>query len=331
MKKLRIYGAFTLGLSGIFLALPAFSQNQRPYLTGATIYISVDDWADIWLNDIQIVESQPITPDSKGFQTIQCIPQHLCYFQNENILAIENQDAYKVPRLADDRVGLAYILRLRLSNGTQLTFSSNDLAEHRSAYIPDRTEAEPRGWRKLTFDDSGWPEAQSTGTSIPNLALLTDPETNLVIQFLSATGISSKSQYPGERHLYRRKIFLDIGPNPYCAPQTAATVVPVQADFEMERVEPLLTPRVSPMLASAPLPTPTPWVLLQWRPSPLPTQVPPSWPTATPTLVPSNPAVQPPKTRWKRLNLSRCPPLNLRPGWLPIRWWSMPLRFNKSR
>jgi hypothetical protein len=312
MRKLWLCGGFAIGLAGIFLTLPAHSQNTSPYLTGATIYISVDDWADIWLNDIQIVDSQPITPAAKGFQTIQCIPQHLCYFQRENILAIENADAYKVPQPTDDRVGLAYILRLRFSNGTQLTLSSNDLADHKAAYIPDRMEAEPRGWRRLDFDDGSWPEAQSTGTAIPNLALLTDPETNLAIQFLSATGISSRAQYPGERHLYRRKIFLDIGQNPYCASQTLAAV-PVPVAPKMERVEPVPTATALPWLVPAPVPTPTPWVLLQWRPSPLPTQVPPSWPTATPTPVPPRPTIQTPQRRRKKVKLKPTPTLGFAP------------------
>jgi hypothetical protein len=242
---------------------PGYAQTPAPYLTSATLYISVDDWADIWLNDIQIVDSQPRTPDSKGFQVIQCIPRHLCYFQRENLLAIENSDAYKIPQPLDDRVGIAYILKLRLSNGAEISLSSNDLADHRASYLPDRMEAEPRGWRKPAFDDGTWPEAGSVGTAIPDLAPLSDPMTHLPVQFLSATGTDSRARYPGERHLYRRKIFLDIVPNPHCGDPTEAS--------------------------DSPFPKPPPPASFTAGPSLLPTQVYPAWPVPTPTAISPSP------------------------------------------
>lgn len=309
MRKVGSYGAIVIWFAGIFSALRAYPQDSSPYLTGATIYISVDDWADIWLNDIEIVDSQPITPAALGFQTIQCIPQHLCYFQRENILAIENTNAYKVPAPVDDRVGVAYILRLRLSNGTQLTFSSDDLADHKSAYIPDRMEAEPRGWRKLAFEDGSWPQAQSVGTTIPNLASLFDPETHLATQFLSARSTDSEARYPGERHLYRRKIYLDIGPNPYCAPVTVVSVVPfAPKTFKVDTVP---TATVLSRLFPVPVPTPTPRGFIQWRPSPLPIQVPPIWPTPTP--IPSSPAVQTHKMLRKKVKPKPTPTFEFAP------------------
>ena len=256
--SLNVFGFFVL-LAFLGPVSPGGAQTTAPYLTSATLYISVDDWADIWLNDIQIVDSLPRTPESKGFQTIQCVPQHLCYFQRENLLAIENADAYKIPQPLDDRVGIAYVLRLRLSNGTELTLSSNDLAEHRANYLPDRMQPEPRGWRKPAFDDGTWPEAESTGTVVPDLAQLFDPETHLPAQFLSATGTDSKARFPGERHLYRRKIFLDIGSNPDCG--------------------------ATPAAAFLPSPTPAPPAAFEERHPPLPTPVYPGWPAPTPTAV----------------------------------------------
>jgi hypothetical protein len=284
----RVVAAKVLKTFGfLFLALvlgpvsPGGAQSPAPYLTSATLYISVDDWADIWLNDIQIVDSQPRTPDSKGFQVIQCVPQHLCYFQRENLLAIENSDAYKIPQPLDDRVGIAYILRLRLSNGKELTLSSNDLAEHRSSYLPDRMEAEPRGWRKPAFDDSTWPEAGSTGAVIPDLAPLSDPETHMPVQFLSATGTDSKARYPGERHLYRRRIFLELNPNPHCGAPAAASY--------------------------SPLPAPTAITVFTPRPSPLPTQVYPSWLAPTPTAILPSPTASIAASRRKKWKLRPTP------------------------
>jgi hypothetical protein len=195
----------------------AFSQETRPYLTGATIYISVDDWADIWLNGIPIVDSQRRTPEEKGFQKIQCVPEHICYFRQENVLAIVNTNAYVKPQFAGDQVGLAYSLHLRFSNGAQTVLSSNDLDENRAFFVPEREDREPSGWHLLNFDDSNWTSALSQGFHIPGLANLTDPETGIPSVFLSSRPVQPPR--PGERHLYRRRFPLDIGPSPYC-PET---------------------------------------------------------------------------------------------------------------
>lgn len=192
-------------------------EPTKPYLTGAILYLSVDDWADIWLNGIPIVDSQRRTPEEKGFQKIQCVPEHICYFRQENILAIVNANAYVKPQPAGDQVGLAYSLHLRFSNGAQTVLSSNDLDENRAFYISEREEREPLGWHLLNFDDSNWASALSQGFHIPGLANLTDPETGIPENFLIAHPVQPPG--PGERHLYRRRFSLDIGPSPYC-PET---------------------------------------------------------------------------------------------------------------
>lgn len=194
----------------------AFAQSAPPYLISATLYIAVDDWADVWLNGFPIVYSQPYTPELKSYKTFVCLPKHLCYFKEENILAIENTNAYHIPPPHDDRAGIAYELKLRFSDGTEQTLSSNDLSEHRAYYIPGREMGEPMGWHLATFDDQGWEKANGTGLRIPGVASLSDPETGQPVQFLSAAGDTSQARYPGERHLYRRKFSLRISPNPLC-------------------------------------------------------------------------------------------------------------------
>ncbi|HVZ81098.1 MAG TPA: hypothetical protein VHE12_09955 [bacterium] len=197
---------------------PGRAQTPRPYLTGATLYISVDDWADIWLNGIPIVDSQRRTPASKGFQTIQCLPDHLCYFHRDNVLAISNSNAYSSIPLPGDQVGLAYALHLRFSDGSRMVLTSNEVPENRSFYLADREEKEPKGWHGTLFDDSGWPSASNGGFHVQGLAELTDPETHAPVAFLTTR--PGERPVPGERHLYRRRFSLDIGPSPYCPPST---------------------------------------------------------------------------------------------------------------
>jgi hypothetical protein len=194
------------------------AEGSKPYLTGATLYISVDDWADIWLNGIPIVDGQRRTGDDKSFQTIHCLPEHLCYFHRDNLLAILNSNAYRDPQSGDDQVGLAYSLHLRFSDGTQTVLTSNDPDEDRAFYREDREETEPRGWHNPSFDDTGWASAGLEGPKVPGLAELTDPETGIAIAFLTTRpGLRPK---PGERHFYRRRFSLDIGPSPYCPPSS---------------------------------------------------------------------------------------------------------------
>ena len=212
---LKIGFPASLGLAFLLSGSTALAQN-RPYLKSATLYISVKDWADIWLNGIPIVDSQPFTSESRGFQTIACIPRHLCYFQAENILAIENSDAYRQPKPQDDPVGVSYFLRLQLSDGREMTLSSNEVSDHKALYLPVRETMEPEGWHRLNFNDESWSPAFETGLKVPGLASMTDPKTRQSVEFLSASGNTPKAAYPGERHLFRRKFSLNLDPNPLC-------------------------------------------------------------------------------------------------------------------
>jgi hypothetical protein len=292
-----------LFLAFLGFSSPALSQNPT-YLKSATLYLAVDGWADIWLNGIPIRESQPSTPVLKGFRTIPCLPEHICYFQNENILAIENSNAYNGPVPLKNQVGIAYILRLWLSNGTELTLSSNDATNNRSYYLPNRESGEPYGWRQASFADGNWSFPYVIGPIIPGVASLIDPETHQTIQFISATGASPKAQYPGERHLYRLKFHLNISPNPLCS----QSKVP---DADRSATLPFNTPTAQPVLprpTSTPLPiiNPTPNPVFAWRPTPRPTLTsiaisPPVWtpifqpaPTASFTPMPVRKIAIPP-------------------------------------
>jgi hypothetical protein len=249
----------------------ARAQEAKPYLASAVLYISVDDWADIWLNGIPIRDSQPYTPSTGPFQKIDCIPEHLCYFHRDNILAIEATNAVQHPPPREDHAGVAYILRLTFSNGTQYSLSSNDAADHRAFYVASRFSPEPRGWHYLDFDDSGWGPAIGTGGTIPFAAPLVDPQNGRLVQFLSSTNQRGLARYPGERHLFRVRFSLDIDPRPGCspgepnaqssapavrsgipAPPPAYTAVPSPT---MRWALPALPPRIDPQAAAEPLET----------------------------------------------------------------------------
>ena len=171
------------------------------------------------MNGIPIIENQRTTTDDKGCQVTTDIPEHLCYFQEENTLAIENANSYNSPSPLNHQIGIAYVLKLKFSDGSEATFSSNDLADQRSFYNPNREVGEPRGWQEPSFNDRNWPTPYAIGPSIPGVAPLLDPETHQEIQFVSAAGAFSQSRFAGEKHLYRRYFHLNIRPNPRCAQQ----------------------------------------------------------------------------------------------------------------
>ena len=203
------------------LDFSARAQAQLPYLTAATFYISVDDWADLWLNGIPVIDSQPYTGAEKGPQRRNCLPEHLCYFQKNNILAIEVADAVKKREPLEDFAGIAYSLELDFSDGTHRILTSAEVDQHRSYYLPDRMAGTPPGWHKLIFNDDGWEKAKGNPAGIVGLAVVSHPGNGNTLPFLSASSFYSKGQRMGERHLFRREFSLDIAPHPNCPTPTA--------------------------------------------------------------------------------------------------------------
>lgn len=288
---MRRFLAQILTITILVLSGTPFSRAQAPapYLVAATFYISVDDWADMWLNGIPVIDSVPYTSVQKGIYINHCEPQHLCYFQRENILSIlvtENTQTFKP---GQDSAGIAYVLKLRYSDGTAMTLSSNDVDQHVSFYNPDRYSGDLRGWHNKVYNDAAWPKAQSIGTLVPYLATLSDPETKQEIQFLSASGITAQAKYPGERHLFRRKFSLNIDTSRCGTPTPGAKIEPVflsQTEGPRHAVltpTPTVVPRptATPVPTRTPTPVPTPAVVM--RPKPLPIRT--FYRTATPVPI----------------------------------------------
>jgi hypothetical protein len=207
----------------------------------------VDQTADFWLNGY-FLKREFYTGLQGGPRLVMFFPDHLCYFQRQNVLAI------RVTNEGHPNIGIAYVLRLILSDGSHQIFTSDETDDHQSLYLP--TALEPYGWQQPGFDDSQWSKAYDCG-HVPYAAVLLDPDGSQV-SFLSASGTSPQVKRAGERHLFRFRFNMDVLPNPRC--------------------------KTSP-------PSPTPMALNDLEdfsePSPVvPTLAPATW-TVTPTLFPN--------------------------------------------
>ncbi len=215
------------------------AQVARPYITSAVFYVSADHWCDFWLNGRRIdwnVHDYTLMPSTQ---------KSLCDFHNDNTLAIKVWDSSKPGKKKDPRIGVAYLLRITLSNGTQVTLSSNEVDEHRCYYRPvaGMKMDDPLHWNREDFDDVLWQKARSTGSLLPGVRSVADPDTGTKVPFLSASGISSQVQYPGERHYFRRKFQLDIESNPVCL----GTPMPTPRPIATSTLIPTVTPSSVPM------------------------------------------------------------------------------------
>jgi|GEM_PF-1541588 len=252
---------------GLLIGFPgqAFSQTQDPYLVSATFYLSVDDWADLWLNGVPIVDSQPHTPANADTKIITAKPNSLCYFSRENILAIEiTKTTLKNKFAADPSVGFGYFLSMKLSDGREVVLSSNEADQHRALYLQGQEYPEPTGWHDKFFNDASWGSALSTVFRLPSCSLVKDPESGSQAVFLSARASTPEALHPGERHLFRRYFSLPISPNPRC-------LTPTPGGFRAPVFVPAPQPR--PRVVSTPAPQPRPMVLKTPTPVPLPKAV----------------------------------------------------------
>jgi hypothetical protein len=124
---------------------------------------------------------------------------------------------------AQKSVGIAYILKMRLSDGREVVLTSADTALHKAYYIADPMDADPSGWQGLYYNDLGWTNAFSAGPAVKDCAEVKDPESGDLAPFLSSRSTDAESLRPGERHLFRRAFSLSIGTNPLCLTPTPVT------------------------------------------------------------------------------------------------------------
>lgn len=319
---IRYFVLFFLVFWGFGSPLRALSYPaSKPYLVSATINISVNDQADIWLNGVHIAH-YPHTTAARVYRILEAKPDSLCLFKDDNVLAIRLQASKNTS--GERYIGIAYFMFLRFSDGSTMILDSSEAGEHRSFYMPHRDREEPAGWQNLIYNDSAWPAAQSSGDRIPDTGNLTGGNFGRVPGFLSATADGYFAKFPGEKQLFRRRFHLDIGVNPRCRPKPSPRryylpVKPVKTSAGFGSLTPVVLPIRKEPLAAAPqlkhvrplirrraylpiptwtptivvlLPTPT---LAPWSETPLPTAVPVVQslvaPTYTPFVVPT-PIVQ---------------------------------------
>jgi hypothetical protein len=259
---------------------------EKPYLVSASIYMSVNTQADVWLNGIHIAHC-PHTTMALGPKTVLARPDSLCYFKKDNVLSIKLEGGKGAS--GGQFVGIAYAFSFTLSDGSSYVINSSSPGEHRSLYIPKRGTDEPDGWQDIRFDDSLWPLAKNSSEMIPDTASLSGSTFGGAAKFLTASSTGYFIQHPGEKHLFRRHFGLDISVNPRCLPKPAALFRPKKPTSTfLASVTPVVIPThkeplaASPQLAKAPHQT-TFSVL-----SPMKT-----WPTSTPTMTAPMPTVVP--------------------------------------
>ena len=302
-----------MGLLGCLWAADAAAAQtepvSKPYLVAADIDIAVDNQVDLWLNGIHIGHCLHTAMDS-DYKTIEARGDSLCYFKSTNLLAIRVSDAKG--RSGDGFIGVAYVIRFKLSDGTFRFINSSSTKDHRCLYLSRRDQKEPDGWQEMNFDDSRWETAQSSGDMIPNTTLISEVDFGGVANFLNASANGYMAQYHGERQLFRRSFNLDISTNPRCLPGSFLAP-PVNSwsndtlPFHQIRLSPTatpvlsLTPQVlpvsqSPLAATPQLGSATPvlhWELISINTLPTPVsghlyspRVPPPAPVVTPTPMP---------------------------------------------
>jgi hypothetical protein len=235
--KVMIVAFLTVGV----LSSSLHAQMTDRYIQEAAFQISADQTADFWLNGHHLF-TQNYTGLESGPQTRIALADHLCFFQRDNTLAI------RVESPEHSTIGVAYILRLVLSDGSHQIFTSSEVDQHRALYLPG--DLEPYGWQQPGFDDHAWVKAFDAG-HVPYAAILPDPDGDQVA-FLSASGSSGAVSQKGEKQLFRIQFHLDVLPNPRCeAP--AAHPTPTPFYFPQEAA-------LSPTPTWVP-PTPTPAVV----------------------------------------------------------------------
>ncbi|MGH7739363.1 MAG: hypothetical protein ACREL1_04380, partial [bacterium] len=178
----RAFGwALILGVAWLTAGRLRAEMTDR-YITQAIFRISVDQTADFWLNG-HLLFTQHYTGLEGGPQTRIALPDHLCYFQRDNTLAI------RVASLTHPNIGVAYILRLILSDGSSRIFTSGEVDQYKALYLPE--DQEPYGWQESGFDDHDWGSAFGFD-HVPYAAVLPGPDGDQVY-FISAVGPSSRT------------------------------------------------------------------------------------------------------------------------------------------
>jgi hypothetical protein len=305
--------------------LAAAPSLAAPYMVGSQLLVSVDDYADFWLNGTPVVVRSTITLRESGVATFAVDP---CLFKNENLLAFRCTDSNPT------QASIQYLLKTRWSDGSLKLFSSRDVEKHRCLYVQHPDSAEPDGWWRPGFVDKDWEEPMNLGRYSSFMAMIDDQETGKSAVFLSASDTGGPIKTVGERHLFRRSFQLELANSPACGTPSpsdtpTSTGTPTRTLTPTETATETITPTQTrtPTKTRTPTRTPRPpkpmktWTFLLTRtPRPVPptrTLVPLKTPTPFPPLKTHMPWRPPTKTNTPRIPTSTKTPRPPKPTSTP--------------
>ncbi len=280
------------------LVLPTAPALAAPYVAGARLIVSVDDFADFWLNGTPVITRSPITLRETGVATFAVDP---CLFASDNLLAFRCTDSNPT------QASIQYLLKIRWSDGSLKVFSSRDVEKHRSLYVQHPESPEPEAWWRPGFNDKDWNEPMNLGRYSSFMAMIDDQETGKSAVFLSASDTGGPIQTVGERHLFRRPFQLVLADSPACGtPSPSDTPTATDTPTETE------TSTGSPTETRTPTQTRTPTKTRTSTKTPRPRKPTPTWTflsTHTPRPVP------PTRTRVPLRTPTPYPPLKTPTPW----------------
>jgi hypothetical protein len=258
---------FLVAVLFIGTVTPVFAS---PTVVSASLTVGVDDIADFWMNGVHLA-NVPYTPREKGQALVEL--KDLCVFKRTNVLAMRVRDT------GPTEAGIAYLLRLVLSDGRWLVLSSSEEKMHRCHFVADAAAPEPPGWFREAFDDRRWIRAFNLGATFPNMGGVSDETAKRSARYMSASGESSKIQKTGERHLFRRYFLLDVTVREECFTPSPTVENPA-------------TPTPSPLATSTPTTRERRTMTFTRTSTPVPTRTSTRTPVASPTPRPARTAIR---------------------------------------
>ncbi len=247
-----------------------WAQSQK-YVTAAQIHITATHLVmlDFFINGEPIVKSDDHSNDTVMDVTQNFTKDQLCFFLDDNCVAIKVLQSLENSTKTNADIGMAYVLKITLSdNSTTLITSDQGLATQYH-----HAGNEPSGWSTRDYHDTGWDQPilfdpTSMATTLIN------PDSNAPAKYFKTFRDGDNNLMRstlGEKFLFRRKFSMDVGAPPGCAPptKTPEPALPVQ----VAAVPPTLTFTPAPPKPTSTF-TPPPQATFTFTPRPQP-------PTAT--------------------------------------------------
>lgn len=240
----KLIAAIFILLLGIICSNPL----EGTKVVEATFHLAGDDGAEAWIFDYPAA-----TRNNNNATTLNTIPPSV--FHNKTILCIKNWN--HEPQSVD----CEYILILKLDNGQTICVDSGEhQPDTKLMHFPDAPAADPQGWRKIDFDDSGWGGVVFQTPSQRGGDIFKNPCTDSPVDAISSHEHGNNPNLANEMDYYRVLITLPIEePTPVPADTATSTpsgtATPKPANTSTQTATPLKT--ATPLPTSTPMPTAT--------------------------------------------------------------------------